>query len=80
MRSHSGWSGPSRHTGPMRLSEFWERMSAQFGEAYASHLARHHVFAELGGRTIDEALAEGVPTKDVWRAVCVGLELPESVR
>jgi hypothetical protein len=63
----------------MRLSDFWERMSAAFGP-HADSLAEHHVFSELGGRTIREALADGEPTKDVWRGVCEGLEVPAKQR
>ncbi|MBW8752385.1 MAG: DUF3046 domain-containing protein [Propionibacteriales bacterium] len=34
------------------------------------------VLSELGGRTVDEALAAGVPPKEVWRAVWGALQLP----
>jgi hypothetical protein len=64
----------------MRLTEFWRRMNAHFGAAYADSFARDHVVAELGGRTVHEALAAGEPAKDVWRAVCVALDLPASKR
>jgi Protein of unknown function (DUF3046) len=64
----------------MRLTEFWRRMNGHFGAAYADSFARDHVLAELGGRTVHEALAAGEPAKDVWRAVCVTLDLPASKR
>ena len=38
------------------------------------------VLAELGGRTVDEALAAGVPPKEVWAAVWRALELPQQKR
>ena len=53
----------------MRLTDFWSRLEEAFGSAYARSLARDHAFAELGGRTIDEAVAQGVETATVWRAV-----------
>ena len=53
----------------MRLTDFWSRLEEAFGPAYARSLARDHAFAELGGRTIDEAIAQGVETATVWRAV-----------
>jgi hypothetical protein len=39
-----------------------------------------HVLADLGGRTVDEALDAGVPPKEVWRAVWVALDLPPRER
>ena len=38
------------------------------------------VMAELGGRTAAEALAAGIPPKQVWAAVWRTLELPASER
>jgi Protein of unknown function (DUF3046) len=64
----------------MRLTEFWARMRQHLGAAYADSFARDFVIADLGGRTVNEALAAGVDTKDVWRAVCVVLQLPPTAR
>ena len=64
----------------MRHTEFWARMHAVLGEAYAPVWARQQVMASLGGRTVDQALAEGVSPKAVWRAVAERLELPDSQR
>jgi hypothetical protein len=58
------------------LTEFWERMRGQFGAAYAESLARDQVLAQLGGRTVAEALEAGVPVRQVWRAVCEAFEVP----
>lgn len=63
----------------MRLTDFWERMAAAFGP-HADSLADNHVFSQLGGRTIRQALAEGEPTKNVWRGVCAGLEVPAKLQ
>jgi Protein of unknown function (DUF3046) len=60
------------------MTEFWRRMDAQFGEAYAASFARDHVMAELDHRTVEEALQQGESAKDVWRAVCVAMDLPRS--
>ncbi|MEV8633162.1 DUF3046 domain-containing protein [Streptosporangium sp. NPDC051023] len=54
----------------MRLSEFWSRMKLHFGDVYAESWARDYVIADLGGRTVNQALADGFAAKDVWRAVC----------
>lgn len=64
----------------MRHTEFWTRMNAALGESYASVWASQQVMADLGGRTVDQALAAGVSPKQVWRAVADRLELPESQR
>jgi Protein of unknown function (DUF3046) len=64
----------------VRLTLFWERMSAQFGEAYAHSVAKDYVLAGLGDRTIDRALADGEDVKKVWRAVCDSFNLPETLR
>ncbi|HEY0558710.1 MAG: hypothetical protein JWM48_2458 [Mycobacterium sp.] len=64
----------------MRLTEFWSRMERQFGPAYADSVARDQSLAELGSRTVHEALAGGTDAKDVWRAVCDHFDLPARVR
>ena len=64
----------------VRLTDFWDRMETHLGPAYARSWAHDVVLAELGGRTVDEALAAGVDTKDVWRAVVASLELPARER
>lgn len=66
-----GW-----HTVPVRLTEFWRRMDEVFGPAYARSWAADFAVAELSGRTVAEALAQGVAAKDVWRAVCTQVDVP----
>ena len=53
----------------MRLTDFWTRLEESFGGAYAHSLAADQALTNLGGRTIDEALAQGEETATVWRAV-----------
>ena len=53
----------------MRLSDFWARLDATFGPAYAASVAADQVLSQLDGRTVNEALKAGVPTVAVWRAV-----------
>ena len=60
----------------MRLTEFWERMNARFGAAYADSVARDQVIGELGNRTVYEALAAGESARSVWLAVCEHYEVP----
>ena len=55
-------------------------MRAQFGEEYAQSVAKDFVFASLGGRTVERALADGVDAKIVWRAVCDTFNVSENLR
>jgi hypothetical protein len=64
----------------MRHTEFWARMDHALGPAYSRSWADMFVIGELGGRTASQALAVGVPPKEVWRAVWKVLELPASER
>jgi len=64
----------------VRLSDFWERMDGVLGPAYAQSWAKDTVLAELGSRSVVQALADGEPTVDVWRAVVVHLRLPATHR
>ena len=65
---------------PVRLTVFWERMRAQFGDVYADSVATDYVLAALGSRTVNQALAEGEDVKVVWRAVCDAFRVPERLR
>jgi hypothetical protein len=74
-------AGPGRqYSGGVRLTEFWNRMRAQFGDAYAQSVAKDFVFDKLGGRTVERALEDGVDAKIVWRAVCDTFKVPENLR
>jgi Protein of unknown function (DUF3046) len=70
------WQYPWR----VRLTEFWARMRAQFGDVYAQSVAKDYVFEKLGGRTIDRALADGEDAKMVWRAVVDTFDVPQRLR
>lgn len=59
----------------MRLQDFWERMREVFGPL-ADSWARDHVMSELDGRTVVEALGDGVAVKEVWVAVARSREIP----
>lgn len=63
----------------MRLTEFWERMGIRFGAAYAASVAADYRLPALG-MTVNEAIAAGVETKQIWRAVCAEFEMPASLR
>jgi len=64
----------------VKLTEFWDRMREQFGDVYAESVAKDQVLAALGGRTVNQALADGEDAKTVWRAVCETFDVPERLR
>ena len=64
----------------MRLTDFWERMEATFGAAYARSWADDQHLAALGGRTVNQALDDGEETRTVWRAVCAHAQVPADLR
>jgi DUF3046 family protein len=64
----------------VKLTEFWNRMREQFGEVYAESVAKDQVLGALGGRTVNQALADGEDAKNVWRAVVETFDVPERLR
>jgi hypothetical protein len=64
----------------MRITAFRKMMAEEFGEIRADMMARDHVFSALDNRTVDQALEAGVPTKEIWRAVCEAFEVPPERR
>ncbi|MCX6459918.1 MAG: DUF3046 domain-containing protein [Actinobacteria bacterium] len=53
----------------MRLTEFWIRMDQHFGRGYSKSWAHDQHLAELGGLSVEQALAGDWEARDVWRAV-----------
>jgi hypothetical protein len=64
----------------VRLTVFWDRMNSHFGEDYAASVAQDYVLADLGGRTVNQALADGQDVKVIWKAVCDAFDVPEKLR
>ena len=55
-------------------------MRAHFGDVYAESVAKDYVLSNLGGRTVNKALADGEDAKVVWRAVTETFNVRESLR
>lgn len=64
----------------MRETELWTRLRALLGDTYASAWADSVVHADLGGRTVAQALADGLPVRRIWLAACESLDVPEAQR
>lgn len=60
----------------MKETELWQRLSHHLGAGYHLVWAAEFNLADLGNRTVVQALAEGLPTKAIWRAVWMALDLP----
>jgi hypothetical protein len=65
---------------PVRLTHFRQLMADEFGTVRAGSLATDHVFAELGDRTVEQALEAGADPKEVWRVVCRTFDVPAERR
>ena len=63
----------------MRLTDFWQRMETRFGATYAHSVAADYQLPVLGS-TVEQALARGVETREIWRAVCAEFEMPAQLR
>jgi len=55
-------------------------MDAALGAHYSHSWANDYVVAGLGGRTVQQALADGLDVKVIWRAVHHELGLPATTR
>ncbi|MCW5953441.1 MAG: DUF3046 domain-containing protein [Propionibacteriaceae bacterium] len=64
----------------MRETELWTRLRALLGDAYAPVWADSVVHADLGGRTVTQALTDGLAVRRIWLAACQNLDVPESLR
>ncbi|NKQ52920.1 DUF3046 domain-containing protein [Amycolatopsis sp. K13G38] len=64
----------------MRITIFRRLMADEFGSLRAETLSKDHVLSSLGGRTVDEALAAGVPAKEIWHEVCEAFDVPAERR
>ncbi len=55
-------------------------MAEEFGATRATTLSSDHVLNGLGGRTVDQALDDGVPAREIWREVCAEFDVPAERR
>lgn len=61
----------------MRLSQFNQLMSDEFGFEYSSVIRRDLVLGDLNDLTADRAIAAGFDPKEVWNAVCRAEGVPK---
>jgi hypothetical protein len=63
----------------MRRSEFERAVQDEFG-ARASTVISDLVLSDFGDRTAVEALAAGIPPREVWLALCAETDVPAERR
>jgi len=64
----------------MKLSEFQTAVDDEFGAAYGKVVVNDLVLSAVGDRTARQALAAGVPAREVWLALCEATDVPPSRR
>ncbi|MDA3021342.1 MAG: DUF3046 domain-containing protein [Actinomycetota bacterium] len=62
----------------MSLADFWERMDFVLGPVYSRSWANDFVLTGIG-LTVVQAIAAGVETREIWRAVCAATEVPSAL-
>lgn len=62
----------------MRHTEFWDAVDRVFPGGHGRALVRDLVIPELGSKTSEEALAQGIAPQRVWHEFRVAMDLPES--
>jgi hypothetical protein len=60
----------------VRLTEFNELLTGQFGAVYGTSVLVDHVLTGFGGRTAAQAIEDGAEPRDVWRALCADFDVP----
>ena len=64
----------------VKETELWQRLQDHLGAGYYRVWASEFSLADLGQRTVAEAIRDGFSSKDIWRAAWAALELPASER
>ncbi|BDZ66082.1 DUF3046 domain-containing protein [Agromyces mangrovi Wang et al. 2018] len=64
----------------MKLSEFRIAVDDEFGAGYGRVVVADLVLPTLAGRTAEQALADGVPAREVWNALCDATDVPSHRR
>lgn len=60
----------------MRVSEFWQAVTTEFGDAYGRSLTRDLVLHQVRDLTAVEAIAAGVDPREIWLALCKDADVP----
>jgi hypothetical protein len=61
----------------LRLSQFQELMTDEFGKSQAQVLIRDLALLELGDKTAASLLASGADPRQIWLAICKVQQVPK---
>jgi len=64
----------------MRITVLRELMAEEFGTVRSDHLSQDYVFSGLDGRTVNQAIEDGLAAARIWREVCETFGVPEQRR
>ena len=62
----------------MTRSEFLIAVDEEFGASQGRSLLRDLVMVQLGNKSANEALAQGVAPREVWFALCSAMDVPSA--
>ena len=71
--------GRAWDSGSVKHSEFWRAVETVYGSVHGRSLAQDLVLPGLGATCV-EALAAGVPPREVWHALCDETRVGEADR
>jgi Protein of unknown function (DUF3046) len=54
----------------MRISDLRERLVLSFGPEWAPSFSEDIAISELGSRSVNQALKDGLEADEIWREVC----------
>lgn len=60
------------------MSEFWQAVTDEFGDAYGRSLTRDLVLREFGDLTAVQAIDAGEDTRGIWLALCAATDVPRT--
>lgn len=63
----------------MRLTEYHELLTDEFGDSEGKWISHSHVLSTLGD-TSDALIERGVDPRDVWEALCEDFDVPPERR
>lgn len=65
--------------GTMRLAQFYQLVSDEFGESLGRHYVEAHVLSRFG-ETAAQLLEQEIDVRRIWWAMCEDFDIPEQRR
>lgn len=74
-----GGAGRVGIIGPMRLTEFHQLITDEFGKVQGNWIVHSHVLAGFG-RTPEQLIEDGADLRKVWLQLCDDFDVPDGRR